>query len=359
MMNFNQILEADHFDKQMLIRLLDCSPDEHLALLNKAEEIRLHTIGNKVFGRALIELSNICKKDCFYCGIRKSNTNVSRYNLELEDVKQAIDMAIESNIGSLAIQSGEQSSPKFVEQISEILSYIKSKDPHVGITLSCGEQPEVVYKEWFRLGAERYLLRIETSNESLYYQYHPKNQAHDFTKRLSCLQSLKDVGYQTGTGVMIGLPNQKLEDLANDIIFMRDFDIHMCGMGPFIPCVDTPLESSQPPFSNTYEMSIRMIAILRIVMKDINIVASTAMETIHPNGRTEAIRAGANVIMPNINPTTHRKKYALYNKKPTLSISSTEQIIAHCKAPLPLGYELGLGEKGNSTHWKNSIRTKA
>lgn len=354
MMTFAQILEADHFDKQMLIRLLNCSQEEHAELIKRAETIRLQTIGNKVFGRALIELSNICKKDCFYCGIRKSNKKISRYNLDLDDIKPSIDLAIKSNIGSLAIQSGEQSSPKFVEEISKILTYIKTNNPQIGITLSCGEQSEEVYKEWFRLGAERYLLRIETSNETLYYQYHPENKMHDFNERLKCLQMLKDVGYQTGTGVMIGLPNQKIEDLADDIIFMRDFDIHMCGMGPFIPCIDTPLESSKPPFSNVFEMSLRMIAILRIVMKDINIVASTAMETIHPQGRTEAILAGANVIMPNVNPTIHREKYALYDKKPTSNISTIEQIVAHCQAPLPKGYKLGLGEKGNSNHWRNN-----
>lgn len=348
MTTFEQILKKPLKDKQDLIIMLGCNTNEQKLLFAKAEQIRLEKIDNKVYGRNLIELSNICGKDCYYCGIRKSNKTVDRYALDLDAIKESIDIAISSNIGSIAIQSGELNSSTFVNSISEIVKYIKDKSPEIGITLSCGEQSQEVYKQWYELGAERYLLRIETSNKELYYKYHPRNENHDFTKRLECLQSIKDSGYQTGTGVMIGLPEQRVEDLAADLLFMRKMGIHMCGMGPFIPCESTPMEDSISNFGDNFEMSLRMIACLRIIMPDINIVASTAMETINPKGRMLAIKSGANVIMPNLNPTTHRKKYSLYNKKPTAEISTAEQTIDSCLSAIPIGYKLITGEKGNS-----------
>ena len=353
MNSFSKILDKEYLQKSDLQRMLSCNNDEQKLLFAKAEHIRKQYIGNSVYGRALIELSNICAKDCYYCGIRKSNKNVDRYALDLDSIKQSIDIAIESQIGSIAIQSGELNSPTFVNSISEIVDYIHQKSPEIGITLSCGEHSKEVYKKWRELGAERYLLRIETSTKELYYNYHPENDNHNFEHRLKCLQHIKDTAYQTGTGVMIGLPKQRDEDLANDLVFMRDFGIHMCGMGPFIPCNDTPLEDSTPTFDNVFEKSLRMIACLRIIMPDINIVASTAMETIHSNGRNLAIKAGANIIMPNLNPINHRKKYSLYNKKPTNEITTIQQAIESCKIAIPEGYELVLGEKGNSKRFKN------
>lgn len=335
----------------MLVRMLDCNNIEHEQLMEKARQIHSEYIGANVYGRALIELSNICKKDCFYCGIRNSNSSVNRYLLSLEDAKSAIDLAIESNISSIAFQSGEQTSNKFIDYISELITYTKSKDPNIGITLSCGEQSKDVYQHWFNLGAERYLLRIESSDEQLYYQIHPMNERHDFNKRLQCLKDINKVGYQTGTGVMIGLPNQSVEQLANDIIFMYNFDIDMCGMGPFIPCQGTPLENTTSPFNNVFNTSLRMIAILRIMMKDINIVASTAMETMEKNGRRKAILAGANVIMPNVSPDTFRSEYALYNNKPNVDISSSRQIIESCLSDIPKGYIFKIGVKGNAQHF--------
>ncbi len=351
MVDFKELLQAKSFDKQMIMRMLNSKDEDYSLLLERAREVQNHNIGKNIHGRALIELSNICKKDCYYCGIRKSNDNVNRYILEAADVKKSIDLAIESNIHSLAIQSGEVCSPAFTKFITELLQYTKSKSPGIGITLSCGEQTKEVYQEWFDNGAERYLLRIESATEELYYKIHPKDKMHNFQDRLKCLQDIKDIGYQTGTGIMIGLPEQTIEILANDIIFMRDFDIDMCGMGPFIPCVGTPLSDAESPFDSIIDMSLRVIAILRIIMKDINMVSSTAMETIHPEGRKLAILAGANIIMPNINPTNHRKEYALYNKKPSNELSEPDQIIESCRMAIPEGYDFVVGEKGNSKHY--------
>lgn len=355
-MNFQDILMQENFDNYMIVRMLNCNEEEAELLKARANEVRLEHIGNEIHGRALIELSNICKKDCYYCGIRKSNTSIERYQLTLEEIKGSIDNAINSKIGSMAIQSGEITSPQYIELINDILKYIKSKDKNIGITLSCGEHPKEVYKKWKELGAERFLLRIETSNKDLYYQYHPKNKAHDYQHRLDCLQSIKDIGFQTGTGVMIGLPNQEVEHLADDIIFMRDFGIHMCGMGPFIACNGTPMENSKSTFDDVFETSLRMISVLRIVMKDINIVASTAMETMHPQGRKLAILAGANIIMPNLNPSVHRKKYSLYNKKTTTEITTKEDVIRSCQSAIPEGFKLGLDKKGTSPRWLKTLK---
>ena len=352
MKTFEQILQSETLNKQDLVRMLSCNNHEHSLLIKAAESIRLQYIGNKVYGRALIELSNICSKDCYYCGIRKSNKDIERYSLNLDSIKESIDVAIDSKIGSIAIQSGEISSKSFINSISDILQYIKARNPEIGITLSCGEHSDSTYRLWKNLGAERYLLRIETSNKNLYYQYHPENKTHNFEERISCLQSIKNTGYQTGTGVMIGLPNQNIEDLADDLLFMKEFGIHMCGMGPFIPCNGTPLENSKSNFNNVFEMSLRMIACLRLLMPKINIVASTAMETINPQGRELAILAGANIIMPNLNPSKHRKKYLLYNKKPSAEISTKQEALISCEAALPHGYELVLGSKGNSLAWE-------
>jgi biotin synthase len=345
------ILNEEEFEYEQILRMLNCSKEEEFLLFSKAEEIRLKYVGNGVYGRALIELSNYCKKDCYYCGIRKSNKLVERYTIDFEQVKEVIILASESGIGSIAIQSGELSSPDFTEYIIQILEFTKNLNPNLGITLSCGEQSVETYKKWFDAGAERYLLRIEVSDENSYHNFHPNNELHSYSNRLNCLKSIKEIGYQTGTGVMIGLPGQTIESLAKDVLFMRNFDIHMCGMGPFIPCDGTPMEKALSPFSDLLNMSLRMIAVLRIVMKDINIVASTAMETIHPQGRTLAIKAGANVIMPNINPLEHRRKYKLYEKIPTLVLDNKDALIFAAKKPIPEGYELQTDQKGTAPHY--------
>lgn len=355
MHDLSEIVGKSEFDIEDLIRMLGCSKSEEDILFDAAEKVRLSNLGNKVYGRALIELTNYCKKDCYYCGIRKSNHEVERYILPFEQVQNAINLAIDSGIGSLAIQSGELSSNEFTNYIIQILNYAKEKDPSVSITLSCGEQSYETYKKWFDAGAERYLLRIEVSDENIYYNFHPDNDLHSFKNRLLCLKNIRKIGYQTGTGIMIGLPGQTIESLANDVLFMKELDIHMCGMGPFIPCLGTPMQTAISPFSDVLNMSLRMIAVLRIVMQDINIVASTAMETVHPLGRTFAIKAGANVIMPNINPLEHRKKYKLYEKIPTNVLDSTMAILEAANKPIPEGYKLELNTKGTSPHYLKEI----
>ncbi len=281
-------------------------------LFTKSAEVKKKYIGNKVWFRGLIEFSNVCGKDCLYCGIRKGNKNLTRYNLSDDEILAAAKFAFDNNYGSIALQSGEIESPAFTKRVIKLLNNIKElSGGKLGITLSVGEQKPEVYKAWFDAGAHRYLLRVESTNRELYGKIHPDNKKHDFQRRLDCLKSLQDIGYQTGTGVMIGLPFQTLEDLAGDLLFMQKFDIDMCGMGPYIEHADTPMIAYADkllPLNERFDLTLKMISILRIMMKDINIVAATALQAIDPVGREKAVKIGANILMPNITPGKYREQ---------------------------------------------------
>jgi len=235
----------------------------------------------------------------------------------------------------------------------------RMSDKKLGITLSLGEQSFETYQNWFNAGAHRYLLRIETSDRNFYQKLHPADRNHDFDRRLQCLKDLKIIGYQTGTGVMIGLPFQTHEHLAGDLLFMRDLDIDMAGMGPYIEHVDTPLFQFKDlllPIEKRLNLSLKMIAILRILMKDINIAATTALQAIGKIGREKAIKAGANVMMPNITPGDFRDEYALYQNKPC-----TDENADDCKSCLEArvhitGHEIGYDRWGDSKHYLNKAK---
>jgi len=278
------------------------------------------SIGNKVYFRGLVEFSNICSKDCRYCGIRKSNNNIGRYNVTDDEILEACIFAWENGFGSVVLQSGELSTPSFVKRIDSLLRKIKQfSNNELGITLSCGEQSHDTYRRWFESGVHRYLLRIESSNRELYYKIHPKTQKHSFEKRLEALSILKETGYQVGSGVMIGLPFQTIEDLANDLLFLKKIDIDMCGMGPYLEHEDTPLNKYAHLLKSKqerFDLALKMIAVLRLLMPDINIAASTALEAIDKKGREKALLAGANIIMPNLTPVHYRENYFLYENKP-------------------------------------------
>ncbi len=355
MQKISDILQKKCFSKQDIVQLLKSENDDRQLLFAKSKEIKEQNIGNLVHFRGLIELSNICAKDCYYCGIRKSNKNFARYNISDEHVLKAAEFAYKENYGSLVIQSGEIESEKFTHRIENLLKQIKKlSDNKLGITISLGEQTPEVYKKWFAAGAHRYLLRIESSNKNLFEKIHPKNDNHNFERRINCLKSLKKIGFQTGTGVMIGLPFQSYEDLANDIIFMRNFDIDMCGMGPFIEHPNTPLfefTNQLMPLEKRFYLTLKMIAVLRIVMKDINIASATALQAIDPMGREKALKIGANIIMPNITPEKYRDDYSLYTNKPC-----TDEEPEQCKGCLDAriaisGNKIGWNEWGDSKHF--------
>jgi len=349
------ILEKSEFSRNDIVQLLSVNGDDEKLLFKQAAKTKAESIGNTVYLRGLIELSNICSKDCMYCGIRKSNQDIKRYSLDLDEVLKAVQFAYDNKYGSIAIQSGEIASAAFVEKINTIILRAKEiSNGEIGITLSCGEQTEETYRTWFQSGAHRYLLRIESSNEELYYKIHPKDENHNFQTRLNALKTLKKIGYQVGTGVMIGLPFQTLEHLADDLLFMKEFDVDMCGMGPYIEHRDTPLyqfKDSLMPLKERFSLSMKMIAIVRIMMKDINIVATTALQTIDKIGREKAIQIGANILMPNITPGKYRDSYALYENKPC-----TDENAEDCKSCIDVrvhlvNHTVGYSAWGDSLHY--------
>jgi biotin synthase len=350
------ILDNEDFTKENLIKLLKAEKEDRTELFTRSAKIKEQYIGNKVHFRGLIEFSNICSKNCFYCGIRAGNSKVHRYILTDEEVLSAARFAWENKYGSIVLQSGEVDTPPFVDRIDNLLKEIKKmSNGELGITLSLGEQSEETYKRWYDSGAHRYLIRIETSNRELYSKLHPQNAKHDYDARLKALNTIKKIGYQAGTGVMIGLPFQTLEDLADDLLFMRDFDIDMCGMGPYIEHQETPLYEHRHtllPLEERFDLALKMIAILRIMMKDINMASTTALQAIDKIGREKAIRIGANIIMPNITPGKYRDNYLLYENKPC-----TDEEIEDCKTCLEArihisGAEIGYGEWGDSGHFR-------
>ncbi|MHC1708068.1 MAG: [FeFe] hydrogenase H-cluster radical SAM maturase HydE [Bacteroidales bacterium] len=351
-----KILLKSNFTRDDLIYLLNTDEKDRKLIFKKAAEIKNETIGNKVYYRGLIELSNRCTKNCLYCGVRAGNKAVVRYELSEEEVLEAAKFAHQQKFASIVIQSGERTSTRFTGKIEELLKKIHQETNHeLHITLSLGEQTEDTYRRWYEAGAHRYLLRIEVSNPDLYKKLHPQNKNHDYYKRLEALKALRKVGYQVGTGVMIGLPFQTLEDLADDLIFLKEFDIDMAGMGPYIEHHDTPLYQYRDfllPRTERFNLSLKMVALLRILMKNINIAATTAMQAIDPQGREKAIMVGSNVIMPNLTPLKYRENYLLYQDKPCIDEEADE-----CKGCLEArihiaGAEVAYGEWGDSLHFK-------
>ena len=347
-------------NKSEIITLLQSKGEERKVLFEKSKTKKEEVVGNKVYFRGLIEFSNICSKDCLYCGIRKGNKQVTRYNATDDEILEACNFAWKNRFASVVLQSGEISSPGYIKRVDSLLKKIKQlSNNELGITLSCGEQTKETYLRWFESGAHRYLLRIESSNRDLYYKIHPKNQKHSFEKRLEALQFLKETGYQVGTGVMVGLPFQTFDDLASDLLFFKNIDIDMCGMGPYIEHQETPLFKYRNLLTSKeerFDLTLKMIAVLRLLMPDINIAAATALQAIDPAGREKALAIGANVIMPNLTPCDYRKEYDLYEDKPCMD--EDKELCRNClEARIELaGCEIGFGEWGDSKHFQN--RTK-
>lgn len=353
-------LKKSILSKDDIVTLLSLQDEEEQQLFGYSAKIKQQNVGNKVFLRGLIELSNICEKDCYYCGIRRSNSNTHRYILSHDEVMKAVKNAYEKGYGSVAIQSGETSSKAFINKIDNIVSESKRvTNGEIGITLSCGEQSEETYRRWFESGADRYLLRIEASSEDLYRRLHPNDEIHSYGKRLKALEALRKSGYQVGTGVMIGLPFQTGEHMANDLLFMKQHDIDMCGMGPYIEHTNTPLYQYRAqllPLAERLALSLKMVSLLRILMPDINIAATTALQAIEKGGREQAIRVGANVLMPNITPKQYRDDYFLYENKPLSANSGEDELFSLEQRLQATGHEIGYFLQGNSLHYKGPHR---
>jgi len=306
-----------------LIYYLGGGDDE--ALFAKSAKIKADVVGAKTHLRGLIELSNVCQKECYYCGIRHSNKGVKRYQMAYDDIIAAADFAYENNFGSIAIQAGEQRSKQFTEFIFDVVKEIKNRHKlPLGITLSLGEQSKETYQKWRLAGAHRYLLRIETSSPELYSKLKPNDDNHLYNNRLECLKVLRECDYQVGSGVMIGLPGQTISDLANDLLFLKEIDVDMCGMGPYIKHSDAPLKDSKTPLNERIILTLRMIALLRIIMPNINIVSTTALQTLDKNGYKKGLDAGANIIMPNVTQAKYCKNYQIYDNKQYLDIINAD-----------------------------------
>jgi len=330
------------------------APEDFAALYRAAYEVKLRYVGNRVSLRGLIETGNLCAKDCYYCGIRRSNTNTARFQLDAEAVVRMAKWAFEAHYGSVAIQSGELESEAHTRLIEDILHRIREfSNGALGVTLSLGEQTEEVYRRWREAGAHRYLLRIEEANPAIYAKLHPAD--HSFSRRSACLDLLRKLDYQVGSGVMIGLPGQTEDDLARDVLFFREKDLDMIGMGPWLPHPDTPLGrgfADTPEFrAHQLELGIKMIAVTRLYLHNVNIAATTALQTLAPDGRERGILAGANVIMPNVTDTAYRRSYQLYAGKPNLDENSEDAREKLTASLEEIGETVNWDVRGDSPHY--------
>lgn len=329
--------------------LSSTEPDELEALIAQAQACRLETLGNDVYMRGLIEFSNICQCDCFYCGLRKSNATVRRYHLKREQILCLTERIRSLGIYSLALQSGEIASQAEVDLVAEVVrtvheASIRDGLPDMGITLSIGELSYAQYQQLFEAGARRYLLRVESSDPDLFRSIHPASQPYQ--RRLACLNALKEIGYQVGTGIMIGLPGQTWEHLAADLNFFVERDIDMLGMGPYIPHPRTPLaQSAVGVLLDPYTATLKMLALARLMMPDINMVVSTALQTIHPEGLKMGVMAGGNVVMPVFTPEDHRMEYSLYAGKQSKNLDALHREIESA------GYQLAFNKWGDPQHY--------
>ena len=304
------------------------------ALYAAADRVRRRYVGDEVHLRGLIEFSNTCRRNCLYCGLRRDNRNLPRYRMEPNDIVACAEKARALGYRTVVLQSGEDAHYT-TDVMCDVVRRIKALD--VAITLSIGEKPREVYQAYRQAGADRYLLRIETTDRDLYHALDPGMR---WDNRVRCLHDLKELGYEVGSGCLVGLPGQSLESLAGDILFFQALDADMIGVGPFIANADTPLAGAP---NGPFDLACKVMAITRLLMPDINIPATTAMETLHPDGRVFALRRGANVVMPNVTEGDYRRMYALYPGK--ICVDDTPERCRGCITAriLAIGRRVGEG----------------
>ncbi len=339
--------EENSLEKDEIIDLLKNLTGEAKELLFRlASDTRDRIYGKKVFMRGLIEFSSICSRNCKYCGLRASNTLAKRYRLVQEQILECCAEGYRLGYRTFVLQSGED--PWYtVERMTEIISSIKKDFPDAAITLSIGERTRDEYEAMFEAGADRYLLRHETASRRLYEQLHP---GMSFDRRRECLKDLQKIGYQVGAGFMVGLPGQTEADLAEDLLYLKKLNPHMIGIGPFIPHSETPLGNEK---GGTVDETLVLLALTRLMIPDALMPATTAMGTLVPKGRELALKAGANVVMPNLTPIEERPKYALYENK----ICQGDEA-AHCRQCIEgriksVGLEVDMG-RGDSVRMEDA-----
>jgi biotin synthase len=305
----DQLYREGTLPKDKLYELVHCANSESIAYLTEmAQKKRKENYDDKVYLRGLLEFTNYCKCHCRYCGIRSENTKADRYRLTEDEILDCCHMGDKLGYKTFVLQGGED--PFFTDdKLESIVRRIKSELPNCAVTLSVGERSYDSYKRLFDAGADRYLLRHETASKSLYESLHPHMS---FENRRNCLYDLKKIGYQVGAGFMVGLPEQTDEDLVLDLLFLKELSPHMIGIGPFIPHHDTPLGNET---GGTVEKTTLLLSIIRLLLPDVLLPATTALGTLHPTGRERGLKAGGNVVMPNLSPIAVREKYSLYDGK--------------------------------------------
>ncbi|MCM1324815.1 MAG: [FeFe] hydrogenase H-cluster radical SAM maturase HydE [Acetobacter sp.] len=324
-------------NKTEIISLLQDEKKQQ-TLFEQADKIRRQYVGDEVHLRGLIEFSNICRNNCLYCGIRRGNMKACRYRMTEDEIIETARRATNLGFKTIVMQSGEDMYYD-ISRMCRIIEAIKKFD--VAITLSIGERSYEEYKAFRNAGADRYLMRIETTDKNLYHKLDPQMS---WQHRYECLLAIKELGYELGSGIMVGLPEQNMESIADDLLFLKELGVDMAGIGPFIPHPETPLAKET---GGTLNLALRTMAVMRLLLPDINIPATTAMETLAPDGRLQALQAGANVVMPNVTDREYCKLYELYPNK--ICMNDTP---AHCRSCigfkiLSIGRTIGTGYGGH------------
>ena len=323
---------SHQLNKQEIVSLLS-NDDCNEVLFKAADEIRKKFVGDEIHLRALIEFSNICQNNCCYCGLRRGNKNITRYRLDEDSIFHLAEYAVtQLGLKTIVLQSGEDLWFS-QERLCALIRRIKTLD--TALTLSIGEKTYADYLAYKNAGCDRFLLRIETTDKALYEKYDPDMY---WNKRKQCLLDIKSVGLETGTGCLVGLPNQTIESLADDILFFKEIGADMVGIGPLIPHPDTPLAQAE---GGTFTLACKVMALTRLILPDINIPATTAMETLEPNGQLKALQSGANVIMPNVTLSDVRQHYELYPGKSSTNLASCDALVSFKQKLISIGRTIG------------------
>jgi len=335
-------------DEELKLLLTNHDKEVSEYLYKKADEVRQKAYGKDVYIRGLIEISNICKNDCFYCGIRCSNKNVERYRLTKDEILSCVEEGYKNGFRTFVLQGGEDG--YYTDEIlCDIIKDIKTMYPNCCVTLSLGERTKESYQKLYDAGAERYLLRHETAEREHYSKLHPEKMS--YFNRMECLQNLKSIGFQTGCGFMVGSPYQTIDNIVKDLRFIKEFEPEMCGIGPFIPHKDTKFKNEK---TGSLDLTLKLLAIVRLMLPEVLLPATTALATIDKDGRKLGLKAGANVIMPNLLPIQTAKKYSLYNNKlhEEYDMESLKKEIENA------GYELVISRGDNKCFNKTKIKSE-
>lgn len=345
--------KLQNFHHETLFKCLQAEGKLQQELFRLSRQTKESVFSKRIWLRGIIEFSNICQNNCYYCGIRKVNRKQERFKMNKNEILDCLKFIDKANYGSVVYQSGELTSEKFKNYLLEVVEITHQKYPRLGITVSCGELDYEFLKQLKKAGATRYLLRIETSNPKLYVKLHPRNMS--WQRRLECLRNLQKLNYQVGTGIMTGLPSQTMEDLINDLKFFVDNKFDMFGIGPYVIHKDTLLgkdrkiqEWWQKNKEKNFNIFLNFLAILRILLPNVNIAAATACDVFDPLGRIKVLRISGNVIMPSVTPRDYRRKYLLYENKPCV-----DENAGKCQGCIQekinqAGLKIIFGKQGNS-----------